>query len=191
MYFSDFTIETLSGFIRTVRLLLMLSTRYFRDFIALNPCASTATLPFSKETVSEVLLYATYDMIYVLRLREMRLTEWGVARITYQLTNCQLLNILEVRVKWGKKFQYGCEIETEKTAWPSFHMYICNNSTLIHSLPLASSATDLNELYLLWNLAWVSIYSWWPLPLLATFMSRSHLFVCSSAIVMRHFFCGS
>uniref|UniRef100_A0A914ZSU2 BTB domain-containing protein n=1 Tax=Parascaris univalens TaxID=6257 RepID=A0A914ZSU2_PARUN len=50
---NDFTIETLSGFIRTVRLLLMLSTRYFRDFITLNPCCCTATLPFKKETVSE------------------------------------------------------------------------------------------------------------------------------------------
>uniref|UniRef100_A0A914ZXH7 BTB domain-containing protein n=1 Tax=Parascaris univalens TaxID=6257 RepID=A0A914ZXH7_PARUN len=55
---NDFTIETLSGFIRTVRLLLMLSTRYFRDFITLNPCCCTATLPFKKETVSEVLKFA-------------------------------------------------------------------------------------------------------------------------------------
>ncbi|KHN70601.1 hypothetical protein Tcan_08801 [Toxocara canis] len=54
----DFTIETLTGSIQTVRLLLILSTRYFRDFITFNPNAHTATLSFSKYIVNEVLKFA-------------------------------------------------------------------------------------------------------------------------------------
>ncbi|VDK56669.1 unnamed protein product [Anisakis simplex] len=111
---SDFTIETSNGTIQAVRLLLILSTRYFRDFINLNPTANTAILPFSKFVVDEVLKFAltgSFDLLgsQVDVLDEfLSCTELIVPTDTHSLTEHIAVNLRRRLQEWQTLPLYDC-----------------------------------------------------------------------------------